>query len=157
MRDLMADDAPSVIGLFTIRSDNYERLQLAKELDGVRQVTLQPAADAKGAYAEVIKGPAKRLEGTARALKVDDALVQALLTDIEAGGAKDSLPLLAFTLERLYSEYVAAAISRPSTMIGSAASRARSRRRSSRHSRQATPIPRSRGIARRVWRCCAAA
>ena len=53
----------------------------------------------------VIKGPANRLEGTPRALKVDDALVEALLTDIEAGGAKDALPLLAFTLERLYSEY----------------------------------------------------
>jgi formylglycine-generating enzyme required for sulfatase activity len=32
-------------------------------------------------------------------------LVDALLTDIEAGGAKDALPLLAFTLERLYGEY----------------------------------------------------
>jgi len=30
--------------------------------------------------------------------------VDALLADIEAGGAKDALPLLAFTLERLYSE-----------------------------------------------------
>ena len=32
-------------------------------------------------------------------------LVEALLADIEAGGAKDALPLLAFTLERLYGEY----------------------------------------------------
>ena len=31
----------------------------------------------KGSYAEVIKGPAKRLDATPRALKVDDALVQA--------------------------------------------------------------------------------
>ena len=37
--------------------------------------------------------------------KFEDALVDALLTDIEAGGAKDALPLLAFTLERLYAEY----------------------------------------------------
>ena len=59
----------------------------------------------KGSYAEVIKGPARRLDGTARALKIDDALVDALLADIEAGGAKDALPLLAFTLERLYGEY----------------------------------------------------
>ena len=59
----------------------------------------------KGSYAEVIKGPARRLEGTPRALKIEDALVDALLADIEAGGAKDALPLLAFTLERLYGEY----------------------------------------------------
>ena len=59
----------------------------------------------KGSYAEVIKGPARRLDGSARQLEVDDALVDALLADIEAGGAKDALPLLAFTLERLYLEH----------------------------------------------------
>ncbi len=59
----------------------------------------------KGSYAEVIKGPARRLEGTERPLKVEDALVNTLLTDIEAGVAKDALPLLAFTLERLYAEH----------------------------------------------------
>ena len=32
-------------------------------------------------------------------------MVDALLADNEAGGAKDALPLLAFTLERLYGEY----------------------------------------------------
>ena len=60
----------------------------------------------KGSYAEVIKGPARRLDGndTARS-KIEDALVDALLADIEAGGAKDALPLLAFTLERLYVEH----------------------------------------------------
>jgi hypothetical protein len=56
-------------------------------------------------YAEVIKGPARRLDGTARALRIDDALMQELLTDTDNGGAKDALPLLAFTLERLYDEY----------------------------------------------------
>src|ERR1700732_3884964 len=59
----------------------------------------------KGSYAEVIKGPARWLEGTERALEIEDALVEALLADIEAGGATDALPLLAFTLERLYDEY----------------------------------------------------
>ena len=58
----------------------------------------------KGSYAEVIKGPAQRLEGTARALEHRGRPVDALLADIEAGGAKDALPLLAFTLERLYVE-----------------------------------------------------
>ena len=32
-------------------------------------------------------------------------MVDTLLADIEAGGAKDALPLLAFTLERLYVEH----------------------------------------------------
>jgi formylglycine-generating enzyme required for sulfatase activity len=105
LRDLVMAEAPALIALFTIRSDNYERLQLAKELDGVRQRTLSLPPMPRGSYAEVIKGPAQRLEGTPRALRIDDALVDALLADIEAGGAKDALPLLAFTLERLYGEY----------------------------------------------------
>ena len=71
----------------------------------MRQETLSLPPMPKGSYAEVIKGPARRLDGTARALKIEDGLVDALLADIEAGGAKDALPLLAFTLERLYDEY----------------------------------------------------
>ena len=46
----------------TTRSDTYERLQLAKELEGVRQQTLSLPPMPKGSYAEVIKGPARRLE-----------------------------------------------------------------------------------------------
>ena len=53
----------------------------------------------------MVKGPAQRLEGTSRALKIDGGLIDALLADIETGGAKDVLPLLAFILERLYGEY----------------------------------------------------
>ena len=105
LHDLLIEDAPAVIAVFTIRSDNYERLQLAKELEGVRQETLSLPPMPRGSYAEVIKGPAQRLDGTARALKIEDGLVDALLADIEAAGAKDALPLLAFTLERLYEEY----------------------------------------------------
>ena len=105
LRDLLSDDAPALIVLFTVRSDSYERLQLAKEFEGVHQQTLSLPPMPRGSYAEVIKGPVLRLEGTARALKIEDSLVNALLTDIDEGGAKDALPLLAFTLERLYVEY----------------------------------------------------
>jgi formylglycine-generating enzyme required for sulfatase activity len=105
VRDLLNEDVPAIIAVFTIRSDNYERLQLAKELEGVRQQTFSLPPMPRGSYAEVVKGPARRLEGTARALNIEDGLVEALLEDIEAGGAKDALPLLAFTLERLYGEY----------------------------------------------------
>lgn len=108
LRDLLVDDAPAVVVVFTIRSDNYERLQLAKELEGVRQETISLSVMPKGSYSEVIKGPALRLAGTARELKIEDGLIDALLADVEVGGdGKDALPLLAFTLERLYAEYQA--------------------------------------------------
>jgi len=105
LHDLVVNDAPSIIAVCTIRSDNYERLQVAEELEEVGKVAFDLGPLPKGSYAEVIKGPARRLDGTVRALKIEDALVQELLTDIDAGGAKDALPLLAFTLERLYGEY----------------------------------------------------
>jgi formylglycine-generating enzyme required for sulfatase activity len=107
LRDLLNSDTPDVIAVFTIRSDNYERLQLAKELQGVRQEMLSLPPMPRGSFAEVVKGPAQRLEGTQRTLDVEETLVDALLADIEAGDAKDALPLLAFTLERLYGEYQA--------------------------------------------------
>jgi formylglycine-generating enzyme required for sulfatase activity len=105
LRDLLTDDTPAMVAVFAIRSDKYEELQVAKVLDGLRQHTFSLPPMPKGSYAEVIKGPARRLEGTPRALHIEDKLVDALLADIEAGGAKDALPLLAFTLERLYGEY----------------------------------------------------
>jgi formylglycine-generating enzyme required for sulfatase activity len=105
LHDLLIQNLPAIIAVFTIRSDNYERLQLAKELQGLRQEMLSLPPMPKGSYAEVIKGPAQRLAGTERPLEVEDTLVNTLLTDIEAGGAKDALPLLAFTLERLYVEH----------------------------------------------------
>jgi hypothetical protein len=55
----------------------------------------------QGAFAEIIRGPARRLEGSKRAFKIEEPLIDALLADIEGGGAKDALPLLAFTLQRL--------------------------------------------------------
>ena len=104
LRGLTAEDAPALIALFTIRSDSYERLQTAKALEGMRQHTLSLAPMLHSAYADVIKGPAQQLKD-GRALKIEEPLVDALLADIEAGGAKDALPLLAFTLERLYREH----------------------------------------------------
>jgi hypothetical protein len=98
------DRCSAVAAVFTIRSDAYERLQLARPLEGIRQDTFSLAPMPKGAYAEIIKAPARRLEDTARALTIEEPLVDALLADVEAGG-KDALPLLAFTLERLYLEH----------------------------------------------------
>lgn len=105
LHDLLIQDTPAIIAVFTIRSDNYERLQLVKELEGLRQHTFSLPPMPRGSYAEVIKGPAQRLARTERPLEVEDTLANTLLTDIEAGSAKDALPLLAFTLERLYVEH----------------------------------------------------
>jgi formylglycine-generating enzyme required for sulfatase activity/Tfp pilus assembly protein PilF len=103
--DLLLADAPAVIVVFAIRSDSYAHLQEAKSLEGIRKLPFDLGPMPKGSYAELIKGPARRLEGTKRRLEIEDALVDTLLADIEAGGAKDALPLLAFTLERLYVEH----------------------------------------------------
>jgi formylglycine-generating enzyme required for sulfatase activity len=108
LHDLIVEDAPAVIALFTIRSDNYERLQEAKALEDIQQSPFNLGPMPKGSYADVIRGPLRRLEGSARAMRIEDRLIDELLDDLEAGGAKDSLPLLAFTLERLYEEYHAA-------------------------------------------------
>ncbi len=104
LRDLLLADAPALIIVFAIRSDSYAHLQEAKPLEGIRKIPFDLGPMLKGSYAEVIKGPARRLEGTKRPLEIEDALVDTLLADIDAGGAKDALPLLAFTLERLYVE-----------------------------------------------------
>jgi formylglycine-generating enzyme required for sulfatase activity len=105
LRDLLANDPPAVLALFTIRSDSYERLQTAKALDGIRQETMSLPPMPRGAYQQVIEGPAERLRDTSRALTIDPALTQALLADVDSGGGRDALPLLAFTIERLYLEY----------------------------------------------------
>ncbi|MFN0264823.1 TIR domain-containing protein [Tepidamorphus sp. 3E244] len=104
-RELLSGDAPAVIGMVTIRSDNYEYLQTAAALEGVNAELLSLPPMPGGAYGEVIHGPARRLTQSGRQLKLDDTLVEALLSDIEKGGSKDALPLLAFTLERLYNDY----------------------------------------------------
>ena len=105
LRDLVVQDTPAVVVLVAIRSDSYAYLQEAKLLEGIRKIPFDLGSMPKGSYAEVIKGPAWRLEGTHRQLKIEDGLIDALLADIETGGAKDALPLLAFTLERLYVEH----------------------------------------------------
>jgi formylglycine-generating enzyme required for sulfatase activity len=105
LRDLLLGDAPALIVLWTMRSDSYRQLQEEQTLDGITKTPFDLSPMPRGAYGEVIKGPARRLRGTARFINIKDGLVDALLADIEAGGAKDALPLLAFTMERLYVEH----------------------------------------------------
>jgi formylglycine-generating enzyme required for sulfatase activity len=104
MQDLLADEQLGLVVVMAIRSDSYALLQEAKLLNGARPVLFDLGPMPTGSYAEVIKGPATRLTKAERQLKIEESLVDALLGDIEAGGAKDALPLLSFTMERLYLE-----------------------------------------------------
>ncbi|SDR51307.1 WD40 repeat [Paraburkholderia fungorum] len=105
LRDLMGDPESELLVLVTIRSDAYEQLQTAKELEGIIQRTQSLTPMPRGAYQLVIEGPAARMKDSSRPLEIKPALVDALLADIEEGGSHDALPLLSFTLERLYREY----------------------------------------------------
>jgi AAA ATPase domain len=109
LRDLAIEDAPAVIVLFAIRSDSYDELERAKPFEGFAQSTLPLLPMPRGAYKEVIEGPARRLNEAGGRLSIEPRLTEHLLGDIERGGGKDALPLLAFTLEQLFREYGAAA------------------------------------------------
>src|SRR5207248_7267766 len=55
LRDLLIQESPALIAIVSIRSDSYERLQQAKQLEGVRKVPFDLGPMPRGAYAEVIK------------------------------------------------------------------------------------------------------
>lgn len=100
-------DGPLLV-LACIRSDGFERLQGALQArDLAVDLTLfsLPPMPA-GAYKEVIDGPVRRLQGTKgeNAITLDPRLTEQVLTDIGGSGA-DALPLLAFTIERLYRKF----------------------------------------------------
>ncbi|MEQ9316834.1 MAG: TIR domain-containing protein, partial [Henriciella sp.] len=89
-------DIPELIVIVAIRSDEYPQLQNDERFpqDELRPFNLSAMGPA--GLARVISGPANRV-----GLVVDPQL-HSLLTQ-ESSGA-DALPLLAFTLERLYTE-----------------------------------------------------
>jgi WD40 repeat protein len=104
LADLVKSKDVAVIVIFSIRSDSYDALENAKALEGLTQVALPLLPMPRGGYAEVIKGPARRVEEAGGKLKIEPALAERLLADIETGTG-DALPLLAFTLEQLYRLY----------------------------------------------------
>jgi len=87
----------------TIRTDRYEELKKAPQLDGVGRVVfdqLKPMPRTQ--FKDVITGPAVRATQARRPLTIDAALVSQLLEDCTEGS--DALPLLALTLERLFED-----------------------------------------------------
>ena len=77
-------------------------MQRAKPLDGLSQSTLPLLPMPRGAYKDVIEGPARRFAEAGDKLTIEPQLTQRLLEDIDKGGGSDALPLLAFTLEQLF-------------------------------------------------------
>ncbi len=106
LADLAGADDPALLAILTVRSDSFDQLQSRPELAGTQPhhlVDLPPIPS--GAFGDIVRGPARRMSAAGRKLTVEEPLVDALLADIEQGGGKDALPLLAFTLERLFRDY----------------------------------------------------
>ncbi len=88
----------------TIRTDRYEVMQTHPALAGMAAVLfdeLKPMPPTQ--FKEVIVGPAERASESAVPLRVSPDLVDRLLAD--AGHGADTLPMLALTLSRLYTDY----------------------------------------------------
>ncbi len=107
LAELLQADTPKIIVLCTIRSDSYEPLQSAPALTDITQRVFSLPPMPHGAFRQVIEAPVALLKHSPRPLRIEPQLTEALLRDIAEGGAKDALPLLAFTLERLYVDYSA--------------------------------------------------
>ncbi|NUX52169.1 TIR domain-containing protein [Paraburkholderia sp. JPY418] len=90
------------LAVVAIRTDAYEQLQSAPTLRGVppRVFSLPPLERAE--LKAVIEGPAARATAAGRKLTIEPALTERLLRDTEGA---DALPFLAFTLERLFTDY----------------------------------------------------
>jgi len=93
----------SAMVITTIRADRLEQLQgvLAQSAVEVATFPLGPIETAY--YGQLVDGPAQRRTMAGKPLTVFPDLRDALIGDIKGQG--DILPLLAFTMHRLYVEY----------------------------------------------------
>ncbi len=94
--------ARRILVLATMRSDRYELLQAEPHLLSVKQDLFNLPPIAPSEFKSVVEGPAHRVVESGGRLSIDPALTEQLVAD--AQGA-DALPLLAFTLERLYADF----------------------------------------------------
>ena len=107
---------PGMIVAITIRADRYEPLQIAPELaTGATVLCSTNSSPCRlPATRRSISGSSPTRHQIGRRLTDEPALVDRLLADTREGA--DALPLLALTLERLYTTSAATATSlRPST------------------------------------------
>lgn len=87
--------------VIAIRSDSYEHLQTERRLEDITPCLFSLPPLSRSEFRSVIEGPAARATAAGRKLSVEPALTDALVQD---GEGPDALPLLAFTLERLFVE-----------------------------------------------------
>jgi WD40 repeat protein len=90
------------LAIVAIRSDAYERLQTAPGLAHVSSTLFSLPPIARSEFTHVIEGPARRHTDSGRPLVVEPDLTERLIEDMEGA---DALPLLAFTLERLFVDH----------------------------------------------------
>src|SRR5262245_23919749 len=86
----------------TMRSDRYELLQADSRLAAVKQELFNLPPLPASEFKSVVEGPVQRMVEAGGKLVIEPTLTEQLIAD--AQGA-DALPLLAFTLERLYADY----------------------------------------------------
>jgi WD40 repeat protein len=104
-REISDTKAADLIVMLTIRSDRYAQWQTIPELTGVRSRLFDDLKPLPGSvYKEIIEGPARVSSGAGQPLKIEAQLTERLIA--ESSGA-DALPMLAFTLERLYRKSAA--------------------------------------------------
>ena len=88
----------------SIRTDRYEAMQNHPALDGIGTVLFSDLKTMPShQFPAAIKGPAARSSEAGHRLTIADELVDRLIAD--AGEGAGTLPLLALTLNRLYTDY----------------------------------------------------
>jgi formylglycine-generating enzyme required for sulfatase activity len=96
LANALGEDGNALV-VATMRTDSYESLQKGWLPESQTVMTLPPIAT--GSFQQIIEGPARLAKPP---LTVEPTLTQRLLADLDAA---DALPLLAFTLERLTTQY----------------------------------------------------
>ena len=83
--------------IMTVRTDSFQEVQTSRRLERVstRLLDLRPLPIYR--FADVIEQPAARYD-----VEIEPQLVELLMDD---AGGRDALPLLAFTLQRLWRQY----------------------------------------------------
>jgi hypothetical protein len=90
-------EAPPYSLIFTVRSDSFAELQTASRFDGLITRTADIRTLPLYRFSHAIEQPAARY-----GVEIEPELIEALIED---AGSRDALPLLAFTLQRLWQQY----------------------------------------------------
>lgn len=92
LNDLLAID-PHVLVVLTLRTDRFADLQLDGALGALPRRTFDLPPLPAGAYKQIVEAPGALADPP---IEIEPALTERLLNDL---GARDALPLLAFTLD----------------------------------------------------------